>query len=84
MADGFRDATPVAVSGSVSTPEMKMVVEAAVAESESVDGDFLPPVGVTKADHRLHFKGQDTERHELFANLYQHLLESASQLVLLI
>src|SRR6218665_2300156 len=48
MADGFRDATPVAVSGSVSAPEMKLVVEAAVAESESVDGDFLPPVGVTE------------------------------------
>src|SRR6218665_1926115 len=57
MADGFRDATPVAVSGSVSAPEMKLVVEAAVAESESVDGDFLPPVGVTKlpsqGDRRL-------------------------------
>src|SRR6218665_1890531 len=48
MADGFRDATPVAVSGSVSAPEMKLEVEAAVAESESVDGDFLPPVGVTE------------------------------------
>src|SRR6218665_3635991 len=33
MADGFRDATPVAVSGGVSAPEMKLVVEAAVAES---------------------------------------------------
>src|SRR6218665_2360466 len=57
MADGFRDATPVAVSGSVSAPEMKMVVEAAVPESESVDGDFFPPVGVTEfpsqADGRL-------------------------------
>src|SRR6218665_639836 len=48
MADGFWDATPVAVSGSVSAPEMKLVIEAAVAESESLDGDFLPPVGVTE------------------------------------
>src|SRR6218665_2252666 len=46
MADGFREATPVAVSGSVSAPEMKLVVESAVAES--VDGDFLPPVGVAE------------------------------------
>ena len=57
MADGFRDATPVAVSGSVSAPEMKLVVEAAVSESESVDGDFFPPVWVTElpsqADDRL-------------------------------
>src|SRR6218665_2467864 len=57
MADGFRDATPVAVSGSVSAPEMKLVVSAAVSESESVDGDFFPPVGVTElpsqADGRL-------------------------------
>src|SRR6218665_1967396 len=44
MADGFRDATPVAVSGSVSAPEMKLVVEAAVSESESVDGDFISSV----------------------------------------
>src|SRR6218665_3091967 len=29
LADGFRDATPVAVSGSVSAPEMKLVFEAA-------------------------------------------------------
>src|SRR6218665_604120 len=48
MADGFRNVTPVAVSGSVSAPEKKLVVEAAVAESESVDGDFLPSVGVTE------------------------------------
>src|SRR6218665_1273665 len=48
MAAGFRDATPVAVSGSVSVPEMKLVVQAAVSESESVDGDFFPPVGVTE------------------------------------
>src|SRR6218665_3051053 len=57
MADGFRDATPVAVSGSVSAPEMKLVVEAAVSESESVEGDFFPPVRVTElpsqADGRL-------------------------------
>src|SRR6218665_2034951 len=57
MADGFRDATPVAVSGSVSAPEVELVVEAAVSESESVDGDFCPPVGVTElpsqADGRL-------------------------------
>src|SRR6218665_660484 len=46
MADGFRDATPVAVSGSVSALEMKLVVEAAVAEPESDDGGFLPPGGV--------------------------------------
>src|SRR6218665_2170584 len=57
MADGFLDATPVAVSGSVSAVEMKVVVEAVVSESESVDGDFFPPVGVTEfpsqADGRL-------------------------------
>src|SRR6218665_3292798 len=57
MADGFRDATPVAVSGSVFAPEMKLVVEAAVSESESVDGDFFPPVWATElpsqADGRL-------------------------------
>src|SRR6218665_2058211 len=33
MADGFRDATPVAVSGSVFAPEMKLVVEADKAQS---------------------------------------------------
>src|SRR6218665_1383382 len=48
MADGFRDATPVAVSGSVFAPEMKLVAEAAVEESESVDGDFFPRGGVPK------------------------------------
>ena len=57
MADGFRDATPVAVSRSVSAPEMELVVEAAVSESKSVDGDFFPSVGVTElpsqADGRL-------------------------------
>src|SRR6218665_2391998 len=57
MADGYRNATPVAVSGSVSAPEMELVVEAAVSESESVDSDFFPPVWVTElpsqADGRL-------------------------------
>src|SRR6218665_281144 len=48
VADGFQHDRPVAVSGSVSAPEMKLVVEAAVSESESVDGDFFPPVGVTE------------------------------------
>src|SRR6218665_2856253 len=51
MADGFRDATPVAVSRSVFAPEMKLVVEAAVAESESVYCDFLPPLLVTPLPH---------------------------------
>ena len=42
VANGFRNATPVAVSGNMAAPEFQLLVEAAV--SESVDGGYFPPL----------------------------------------